>query len=371
MKELAPLTENTKARAMIAMSGGVDSSVAAYLIKNRGYETIGVTMKLYDNEMIGEDSCKTCCSLDDVEDARSVANKLGIKYYVFNFEDDFEHEVIDRFVKAYEDGLTPNPCIDCNRHIKFQRLFQRAKELGQDYIVTGHYVRVKFDEKSGRYLLLKALDKNKDQSYVLYSMTQEQLAHSIFPLGEISDKDTVRKIAEDNGFINANKHDSQDICFIPDGDYAAFISRHTGKSYPEGAFVDKDGEVLGIHKGIIRYTIGQRKGLGLALKEPMYVCEKNIIANQIVLGKNEDLFKRDFEVSDFNWIACNPPSEELVLDVKIRYSQKENRARVVPLTENRVKVSFDEPQRAITVGQAAVMYAGDIVYGGGTISKVY
>ena len=371
MNQITPLIDNREnKRAMIAMSGGVDSSVSAFLIKNMGYETIGVTMKLYDNEMIGEKACNTCCSLDDVEDARNVANKLGIKYYVFNFEDDFENEVIERFVNAYEEGMTPNPCIDCNRYIKFKRLYQRAKELGQDYIVTGHYARVRFDEETGRYQLLKAVDKNKDQSYVLYSITQEQLAHTIFPLGEMDDKEEVRRIAEEHGFINARKRDSQDICFVPDGDYASFITRYRGKEYPHGEFVDKDGEVLGEHKGIIKYTIGQRKGLGLALKEPMYVCEKNIIDNKVILGRDEELFKKEFEACDFNWIACEPPTEEMTLYVKVRYSQKENKARVIPLSDNRVRVIFDEPQRAITVGQSAVMYDGDIVYGGGVICKV-
>lgn len=371
MDQITPLICNKgNKKAMIAMSGGVDSSVSAYLVKNMGYETIGVTMKLYDNEMIGGNACNTCCSLDDVEDARNVANKLGIKYYVFNFEDDFEREVIERFVKAYEEGMTPNPCIDCNRYIKFKRLFQRAKELGQDYVVTGHYARVRFDEETGRYLLLKAVDKKKDQSYVLYSITQEQLAHTIFPLGEIEDKEEVRRIAEKHGFINARKRDSQDICFVPDGDYAGFISRYRGKDYQYGEFIDMDGKLLGEHKGIINYTIGQRKGLGLALKEPMYVCEKNITDNKVILGRNEDLFKKEFEVFDFNWIACEPPSDEITLFVKVRYSQKENKARVIPISDSRVRVIFDEPQRAITVGQSAVMYDGDIVYGGGVICKV-
>lgn len=366
MSVFAPLTQSgDKKRAMVAMSGGVDSSVAAYLIKNAGFDTIGVTMKLYSNEMICAKS-NTCCSLDDVEDARRVANKLEIKYYVFNFEDDFENEVIRRFVKSYEDGRTPNPCIDCNRYIKFKRLFQRGRELGQDYIVTGHYVRVSFDEGSGRYLLKKSSDKRKDQSYVLYSMTQDQLAHALFPLGEMT-KDEARDIAEAQGFINAKKHDSQDICFVPDKDYGGFIKRYTGREYPEGEFVDFDGNVLGRHKGLINYTIGQRKGLGLALKKPMYVVKKDLEKNKVVLGDNDDLFTREFYADSVNWIACDIPTRELKLNVKVRYSQGEFPALVVPVSEDKIKVIFDEPQRAITSGQAAVMYDGDTVVGGGTI----
>ncbi|MBQ1395894.1 MAG: tRNA 2-thiouridine(34) synthase MnmA [Eubacterium sp.] len=363
-----PWEAGSRPKAMVAMSGGVDSSVAAYLTLQQGFETIGVTMKLYDNEMIGEEKCGTCCSLSDVEDARSVANRLGIKYYVFNFEDDFENQVIRRFVSAYENGLTPNPCIDCNRYLKFQRLFRRGQELGQDKIVTGHYARVGFDPGSGRYLLKKAVDQKKDQSYVLYALEQEQLSRAMFPLGEMT-KEEARAIAEEQGFINAHKHDSQDICFVPDGDYAGFIRRYTGKDYPPGDFVDREGNVLGTHKGIIRYTIGQRKGLGLALKEPMYVCEKDIIGNKVILGRNEDLFSRVVYADRFNWIACEAPPAPIRVGAKIRYSQKEAAATVTALSEDRVRIEFDEPQRAATAGQAAVLYDGDVVVGGGTICE--
>ena len=242
------------------MSGGVDSSVAAYLMKQRGFDCIGVTMKLFSNEEIGCSRAKTCCSLEDVEDARSVAYRLGIPYYVFNFTEDFGRQVIDRFVAAYENGATPNPCIDCNRYLKFERLYRRASELGCDRVATGHYARI---EKQGdRYLLKKASDESKDQSYVLYAMTQEQLAHTAFPCGALN-KTQTRQIAEEQGFLNAEKPDSQDICFVPDGDYAAFIRRYTGKSYPDGPFVTTRGEIIGRHRGIIHYTVGQRKGLGV------------------------------------------------------------------------------------------------------------
>lgn len=352
-------------KALIAMSGGVDSSVSAFLMKEEGFDCIGVTMRLFDNEDAGMEREKSCCSLEDVEDARAVANRLGMPYYVFNFKADFKKCVIDRFINAYECGATPNPCIDCNRFLKFEKLYRRALEIECDYIVTGHYARI---EKCGdRYLLKKAKDHTKDQSYVLYSLTQEQLAHTKFPLGEY-EKSEVREIAERNGFVNARKHDSQDICFVPDGDYAKIIELHTKKSYPVGKFVDKSGNVLGEHNGIIRYTIGQRKGLGLALPEPLYVCEKRMDTNEVVLGRNEDLFSREFDVSDINWIAFNEPPKKLHANVKIRYRQTEQPAEITTTGENEVRIVFDEPQRAITSGQAAVFYDGDTVVGGGTIS---
>ena len=246
-----------KKKALIAMSGGVDSSVSAALMKEQGYDCIGVTMKLFRSETVCVAKEKSCCSLEDVEDARRVATQLGMPYYVFNFTDDFGKQVIDRFVHAYETGATPNPCIDCNRYMKFDRLFRRARELGCDTIVTGHYARTAFDETRGRWLLKRGVNTAKDQSYVLCFLTQEQLAAARFPLGEYENKEAVREVAERYGFINARKHDSQDICFVPDGDYAKFIENYTGKTYPPGDFVDPDGRVLGRHKGIIRYTIGQ------------------------------------------------------------------------------------------------------------------
>lgn len=354
-----------KPKALVAMSGGVDSSVAALLTKEAGYDCIGVTMKLYDNEDAGITDTKTCCSADDVADARAVCARLGIPFYVFNFKSDFKEKVIDRFICAYECGATPNPCIDCNRFLKFDRLYKRAKELDCDCIVTGHYARI--EERNGRFLLKKAADLKKDQSYVLYSLTSEQLAHTRFPLGEIENKDKARSVALENGFVNAKKHDSQDICFVPDGDYARVIELNTGKKYPEGNFVTKDGKVLGKHKGIIRYTIGQRRGLGLALPEPMYVCEKRIDTNEVVLCTDKELFSREFTADDFNWIMFEDPPAKFRAKVKIRYSQTEQPAEIEPLADGRVKVVFDEPQRAIAKGQAAVIYDGDIVVGGGTI----
>ena len=256
-------------RALIAMSGGVDSSLAALLMKEKGYECIGCTMKLYENEDAGIEKTKTCCSLDDVEDARNVACLLDMPFYVFNFTERFRTQVIDRFVQSYEEGRTPNPCIDCNRYMKFDKLYERAKLMGCEYIVTGHYARI--EKEDGKFFLKKALDETKDQTYVLYTLTQDQLAHTMFPLGVLT-KRTVRNIAEKNGFINANKPDSQDICFVPDGDYASVIEKYTGRICMPGNFVDTEGNIMGRHKGIIHYTLGQRKGLGIAAGKPVYVC---------------------------------------------------------------------------------------------------
>ena len=353
-------------KALIAMSGGVDSSVAAFLTMKNGFDVCGVTLRMFGNDLIGAVGESTCCSMSDVEDAESVCRKLGIPFHVFNFADKFRKDVVERFVKAYEEGRTPNPCIDCNRYVKFGYLFQRMQEMSCDYIVTGHYARVEKDPVSGRFILKKAVDPKKDQSYVLYSLTQEQLAHVMFPLGGMVKSET-RGIAEAQGFLNARKHDSQDICFVPDGDYAGFIERYTGKEYPDGDFVDEEGNVLGEHKGIIKYTIGQRKGLGLALPAPLYVCRKDMEKNQVILAPNEKLFSSSCEVCDFNWIAYGEPAEPFHAAVKARYSQKEAPAIVVPLGDGKVRVDFDEPVRAITPGQAAVVYDGDTVIGGGTI----
>lgn len=354
-------------KALIAMSGGVDSSVAAFLTKQQEFECMGVTMKLFNNSDIDIDVREnTCCSLDDVEDARSVAYRLNIPYHVFNFSDRFKEDVIERFVDAYQKGRTPNPCIDCNRYLKFDKLFSRAKELGYNYVVTGHYARISFSEETGRYILKKAVDTSKDQSYVLYSLTQEQLSHVMFPLGELA-KTEVRKIAEENGFVNAQKHDSQDICFVVNGTYAEFIENYTGKKFPEGNFVDKNGNVLGRHKGIIRYTVGQRKGLGLALPHPMYVTAVDPVSNTVTLGENEDLFSTSVTAEKINLISVPNLFTPMRVKAKVRYRQAEQWATAVQTAPDTLKVEFDEPQRAITKGQAVVLYDNDIVVGGGTI----
>ena len=348
------------------MSGGVDSSVAALLTKESGDECIGATMKLYNNEDIGVHREKTCCSLDDVEDARSVAYQMDMPYYVFNFTADFHTEVMDRFVDAYENGCTPNPCIDCNRYLKFDKMFHRMQEIGYDYIVTGHYARVEYDEKRDRYLLKKAVDDTKDQSYVLYMLTQEQLAHVKLPLGGLR-KDQVRVIAEKHGFINARKHDSQDICFVPDGDYGKFMEHYCGHTFEPGEFVSTDGKVLGRHNGMIRYTIGQRRGLGISAKERLFVVGKDLEKNQVILGSKEDLMKDTLTAYDVNLISVAKIEGQMRCKAKIRYKHPEAPATVEQISDTESRVVFDEPQRGITPGQAVVLYDGDMVIGGGTI----
>lgn len=356
-------------KALIAMSGGVDSSVAAFLTQQAGFDCIGVTMRLYDNAPDETSDSNTCCSLEDVEDARSVARRLGMPFYAFNFKADFREKVIDRFIHCYECGLTPNPCIECNRHLKFDHLLRRGMELGCDYVVTGHYARIKQDEATGRYILYKAADPSKDQSYVLYSLTQEQLSHTIFPLGELS-KSEAREIAEAQGFINARKRDSQDICFVPDGDYVAFMERYLGKSYQPGDFLDLKGNVVGQHQGAVRYTLGQRKGLGLAMGEPVYVCAKDMEKNTVTVGPNKALYSATLIAEDWNWFPFPALTEPLHITAKARYNQPPQPATVYPEADGAARVVFDAPQRALTPGQAVVLYDGDMVVGGGTITKV-
>ncbi len=353
-------------KALIAMSGGVDSSLAAKIMVERGYECIGCTMKLFQNEDAGVERSRTCCSLDDVEDARSVAYKLGMPFYVFNFTDAFRDEVIHKFVESYENGITPNPCIDCNRYMKFGKLLDRARVLGCDCIVTGHYARI--EETDNGFVLKKALDETKDQSYVLYSMTQEQLSHTVFPLGGMR-KSEVRDIAGSCGFVNANKPDSQDICFVPDGDYARVVEMHAGHSFAEGNFVDREGNILGRHKGIIRYTVGQRRGLGISAAEPLYVCEIRPESGEVVLGVSRELLCSTVRVADFNWISGRAPRNEFRCRAKLRYRQPEQWVTVTPVGADEVTLRFDDPQKAPAPGQAAVLYDGDTVIGGGTIQK--
>lgn len=352
-------------KVLVAMSGGVDSSVAAYLLQQQGYACIGVTMRLYENETAGIPRGHTCCSLDDVEDARAVAYDLGMPYYVLNFTEEFDEKVIRKFVQVYQNGGTPNPCIDCNRYLKFDHLLNRARELGCDYIATGHYVQ-RWQDENGRWGLRKNDDPGKDQSYVLYSLTQDQLAHTLFPLGGMH-KDAVRAIAEEQGLCNARKHDSQDICFVPDGDYVGFMERYTGKFYPDGDFIDTTGKVVGRHHGAVRYTNGQRKGLGLALGAPVYVCDKDMEKNTVTVGPESELFTTTLVAGDFNWISIPELTAPMRVKAKARYRQPEQPATVRPLPDGKVEVKFDEPQRAITRGQAVVLYDGDVVVGGGTI----
>lgn len=350
-------------KALIAMSGGVDSSVAALIMKNRGYECVGCTMKLHGDAE--DDFESTCCSSKDIEDARNVAGSLGMDYYVLNFKDDFQEKVINKFVNCYLCGMTPNPCIECNENMKFNKLHDKARELGYEYVVTGHYARI--EEVDGRYILKEAVDSSKDQSYVLYRMTQEQLKETIFPLGEMS-KEEARHMAEENGFINADKKDSQDICFVPDGDYASVIEANIGHSVKPGDFVDKDGNVLGKHKGIIHYTVGQRKGLGIAAAAPLYVLSIDSENNKVVLGSNEDLFSRELEAENVNWISGEIPDKPFKAFVRVRYHGKKEPCIVTPSSDG-FSVLFDEPVRAITPGQSAVIYSNDQVLGGGIIKR--
>ena len=369
-------------RALIAMSGGVDSSAAAQVMTDRGYECVGCTMKLFapsdlkpagfygtgGSEKAGGSEAAGAApgNTDAIEEARGVTQRIGMPYYVLHCEEAFRKHVIEPFIEAYENGHTPNPCLECNRCLKFGGLYEKMKELGCDCLVTGHYARVGFDEASGRWQLRKAADPGKDQSYFLYTLTQEQLAHVQFPMGDKT-KSEAREVAAQAGFHNAGRKDSQDICFVPDGDYAGFIEHYIGKTYPPGDFVDADGNVLGRHKGIIHYTLGQRRGLGIPAAARLYVTKIDPEENRVVLGSNEDLFGRELSVRRANLIAVPRIEGELRCMVKIRSRHKEQPAVVTQTGDDTLRVVFDEPQRAITPGQAAVLYDGDLVIGGGII----
>ena len=355
-------------KALIAMSGGVDSSAAAWLTRQMGYECSGAMMRMFDNDIL-PGGASTCCSLDDAEDARSVARKMGMPFHVINAKAEFAEHVIGDFIATYERGETPNPCINCNRHLKFDLFLRRARILGCEKIVTGHYARIEYDENLQRWLLKKALDTTKDQSYVLACLTQEQLSHTLLPLGTLTNAQA-RAIAEEQGFLNARKRDSQDICFVPDGDYAAFMERYTGKTYAPGKFLDLEGNVVGTHQGAVRYTLGQRKGLGLAMGAPVYVCAKDMEKNTVTVGPNESLFATTLLARNFNWIALPELTEPMTVTARARYNQKEQPATVYPEENGFVKVVFDQPQRAMTPGQTVVLYQGDLVLGGGTISQI-
>ena len=355
-------------KVMIGMSGGVDSSVAALRLQQEGYDVTGVTLKLFGDEDIiqAPDATRTCCALRDVEDARSVAYRLGIEHLVFNFKDAFRSHVMQPFCDSYLRGETPNPCINCNRHIKFDAMLRRAETLGYDYIATGHYAVRQQDPTTGRYLLCRPKDRSKDQTYVLYNLTQHQLAHTLFPLGDL-EKAQVRQMAEAAGLVNSHKPDSQDICFVPDGDYAGYIRHATGAEIQPGDFLDTAGNPIGRHRGLIHYTIGQRKGLGLSLGRPAYVVGKDAASNTVTIGAESDLYTDSFTVRELNWISIPALTAPMQVTVKTRYSQTEVSCRIEPMEGGTCRAVLEAPQRAVTAGQSAVFYDGDTVVGGGII----
>jgi len=350
------------------MSGGVDSSVTAAVLLEQGFDVIGVTMQIWpdtNSEIRAVEG--GCCSLAAVDDARRVSNKLNIPYYVMNFKGEFQEKVIDYFTQEYLSGRTPNPCIMCNRYIKFESLLNKAVSMDIDYIATGHYAKIEYDEEKGRYLLKKSNDLKKDQTYVLYNMTQYQLSKTLMPLGYYN-KNEVRAKARELGLTVAAKPDSQEICFVDD-DYGKFIKEQTGQEIKEGYFKDTNGNILGKHKGIIHYTVGQRKGLGIAFGKPMYVVRIDAVNNEVILGEDTEVYFKGLIAGDLNLISVERLESETRVKAKIRYNAKEVPATVYPNGEDTVKVIFDEPQRAVTPGQSVVFYDDDIVIGGGTINE--
>jgi tRNA-specific 2-thiouridylase len=350
---------------VVAMSGGVDSSVAAALLKDQGYQVIGVTMQIWPR---GEEKFGGCCGIGAVEDAKKVAYRLGIPHYVMNFRDIFAQKVIADFCQEYRSGRTPNPCIRCNQYIKFDALLKRARELGADFVATGHHARIEKDEATGRYFLKKGIDQQKDQSYFLYPVTQEQLRHILMPIGNYT-KEMVRKIARELELAVADRPESQEICFIPDDNYAQFLRDYLPQAAQPGPILDEQGNILGTHQGIVFYTIGQRKGLGIAAPEPLYVIAIEPERNAIIVGPKERAYGEELTASELHWITFDRLTQPLTAKAKIRYRHPEAEALIIPLDEDKVYVKFAEPQLAITPGQAVVFYQGDIVIGGGTIEQ--
>lgn len=353
-------------KVMVGMSGGVDSSVAAIILMEKGYLVSGATMNLYDGRF--------CVNRNQYEnyfetgrkDAKNVCRQLGIQHYEFDLHKSFDEKIVQTFINSYEKGVTPNPCVECNRVIKFGEMMKKSFEMGQDYIATGHYSKIEYNQKIGRWLLMRPEDKNKDQTYMLYNLTQEQLSKTLMPVGKIT-KDCVRQIAKKYNLKNAEKPDSQDICFVPNGDYVSFIEAYTGKKLQEGDFIDINRNVLGKHKGIVRYTTGQRKGLGIAFGKPQFVIDKSADDNTVTLGDEQLLFTTEAVVTKCNFISMERLTEPVRVTAKVRYRQKDQSATIIPKDDGNVLLRFDTPQRAITRGQSAVFYDRDIVVGGGVI----
>jgi len=359
-----------KRKVVIGMSGGVDSSVAAYILKEQGYDVIGVTMQIWQDE--GIDTMEKeggCCSLSAVEDARMVASKLDIPFYVMNFKDIFKEKVINYFIDEYGRGRTPNPCIACNRYIKFEELLERALKLDAYYVSTGHYAKIEYNSNSKRYIIRKSDAIGKDQTYALYNLTQDQLKHTLMPLGYFNDKNEVRKIAHELDLIVAEKPDSQEICFVKDNNYGKFIAENANYEIKPGKFIDINGNILGNHNGITNYTIGQRKGLGLALGKPVFVIDIDAKNNNVIIGDSNNVFGTELIADDMNFVSIEKLDSKMRVKAKIRYSARETAATIYPISGDKVKVVFDEEVRAITPGQSVVFYDDDILVGGGTILK--